>query len=99
MSSRSQTQSERLAFPVDGRRRGPDRDLEEGPRRGTTAHRPRELDPEGLRQPSSPSPESCLATGPNPGAGPMSCITDAAPGPARRGSSIFDPLPEMERQL
>jgi putative transposase len=64
------SRSERFLVPVPGRREGPDRAMEEGLQRGETTHRSRELDPEGLRHPSSPSPESCLAAGPNSGAGP-----------------------------
>jgi putative transposase len=50
------------------------RDRIEGWRSAYNEDRPHsalgELDPRGLRKPSSPSPGSCLAAGPNRGAGP-----------------------------
>jgi hypothetical protein len=61
---------ERVLVLVDGRCAGSDRRLEVCLQRGPAAFGLGELDPEGLRQPSSSSPTSCLATGPESGAGP-----------------------------
>ena len=58
---------ERVVVPVHGRRPGPDRALAKGVQQRATPLSPGRLDAPGLRRPSYPSPETCIAAAPNSG--------------------------------
>src|SRR5215203_4894554 len=62
--------SERFVVPVHGRCPGPDRARKDRRQQGQTPLGPRDLDPKGLRHPSSPSPKSCEKPGPELGCSP-----------------------------
>ena len=69
-ADRRMRRSERVLVPVPGRCPGARRGMEVPLQRGTTALSPGELDPEGVRQPSSTSLKSRIAPGPETGARP-----------------------------